>query len=142
MQRRQLEWLLLTNVRLVSFGEAPERITSCWCRWLTAVFFRLLESGCQVAGRRSGTANHLKRFIALLRILVWRSYWLTHFSSCALDALGAVVLTDHDTKALYAAIKRTLLSPADVPTVRPTTHRVAQLAGVLNCGEAASQGRW
>lgn len=129
---RRLEWLLLTNVPVTSFADAVERIRWYRCRWLIEIFFRVLKSGCKVEDCRLGTADRLQRFIAVLSIVAWRLYWLTHFSRYASEAPCTVVLADHEWKSLFATINRTSQSPTETPTVRQAVHWVARLGGFLD----------
>jgi hypothetical protein len=129
---RRLEWLLLTNVRVVDFEDAIERISWYRCRWLIEIFFRVLKTGCRVEHCRLGTADRLKRFIVLLCIVAWRLYWLTHFSRYARDAPCTLILADHEWKALYVRINRTSPSGIDAPTVSQVVHWVARLGGFLD----------
>lgn len=126
-----LEWLLLTNVPVESFDDAVERVKWYRCRWHIEVYFKVLKSGCKVEDCRLGTADRLERFIALLSIIAWRLYWLTHINRHASDAPCTIILTDHEWQALYATINRTSRLPEQIPTVRQTIRWVAQLGGFL-----------
>jgi hypothetical protein len=128
---KPLEWLLITNVAVQSFGEAVERVKWYRCRWHIEVYFKVLKSGCRVEDCRLGTAERLKRFIALLSIIAWRLYWMTHINRHAPHAPCTIVLAEHEWHALYATIRRTQKLPKDLPTVRQAIRWIAQLGGFL-----------
>jgi hypothetical protein len=126
-----LEWLLLTNVPVVTFEDAVERVKWYRARWHIEVYFKVLKSGCNVEKCRLGTAQRLIRFLALSSIVAWRLYWITHINRHTPDALCTLVLTDHEWRALYAIIHKTTIAPQQTPTVRQAVRWIAQLGGFL-----------
>jgi hypothetical protein len=128
---KPLEWLLITNVAVQSFGEAVERIKWYRCRWHIEVYFKVLKSGCRVEDCRLGTAERLKRFIALLSIIAWRLYWMTHINRHAPDAPCTTIMAKHEWRALYATIQRPRKLPENPPTVCQAIRWIAQLGGFL-----------
>ena len=127
-----LEWLLLTNVPVPNFTQAVERVKWYRCRWHIEVYFKVLKSGCNIEACRLGTAERLKRFIALTSVIAWRLYWMTHISRHMPDAPCTVVLVDYEWHALYAKIYHTTTLPAQPPTVRQALHWLARLGGFLD----------
>ena len=126
-----LEWLLLTNVPVLSLEDAVERVQWYRCRWQVEIYFRVLKSGCHIEQCRLGNAARLERFIALKSVIAWRLYWMTHINRCAPEAPCVLVLAEHEWHALYATIHRTAQLPAQTPTVRQVVRWVAQLGGFL-----------
>jgi hypothetical protein len=126
-----LEWLLLTNVAVNSFDDALQRVRWYRCRWHIEVYHKVLKSGCKVEDCRLGTADRLIRYLTLSSIIAWRLYWLTHMNRHHADAPCIVVLTDHEWRALYAAIHHTAVPPPHMPTVGQVVRWIAQMGGFL-----------
>lgn len=126
-----LEWLLLTNIPVLSFQDAVERVKWYRCRWHIEVYFKVLKSGCKVEDCRLQTAARLKRYLTLFGVIAWRLYWLTHINRQSPDAPCSTVLTEHEWQALYATIHRTTVLPQQMPTVRQVVRWIAQLGGFL-----------
>lgn len=126
-----LEWLLLTNVPVQSFADAVERVRWYRSRWQIEIYFRVLKSGCHVEECRLGTADRLEHFIALVSVIAWRLYWMTHINRQTPDASCVLVLAEHEWHALYATIHRTTHLPTQPPTVRQAVRWIAQLGGFL-----------
>ncbi len=126
-----LEWLLLSNQPVHSFDDALEHIRWYRCRWQIEVYFKVLKSGCKVEDCRLATADRLLRFLTLCCIIAWRLYWLTHINRILPDEPCTTALTEHEWRALYAAINRTTRPSDQVPTVRQAIRWIAQLGGFL-----------
>jgi hypothetical protein len=126
-----VEWMLLANSEISSAEDAILRIRWYRCRWHIENYHKVLKSGCRIEDCRLGTAERLKRFLALMAVIAWRLYWLTHMNRQDPDASCGTVLEEHEWKALYAKINRTPESPAKPPTVREAVRWIAQLGGFL-----------
>ncbi len=126
-----LSWLLLTTVPVRSFEEAIERIRWYRHRWQIEVYFKVLKSGCQVEKSQLATTDRLRPLIALLAIIAWRLFWLTHLARHQPDAPCTAILTDHEWRALYRFTHKTDPRPDHIPTVLEATLWIAQLGGFL-----------
>jgi hypothetical protein len=72
------DWLLLTNVAMATWRDAPERIGYSWVRPGTLSWHTMLTSGDSVEdGRREATARRTP-YVALLGVVAWRLCWRTH----------------------------------------------------------------
>ena len=107
------------------------RIAWYKCRWNIENYHKVLKSGCRIESTRLGTADRLKRFLALMGVVAWRLYWLTHVNRQNPEDTCETVLEEHEWKALYAKINRTAVSPAKPPTVREAVRWIAKLGGFL-----------
>ncbi|MBI4093460.1 IS4 family transposase [Candidatus Kaiserbacteria bacterium] len=126
-----LEWMLLTNVPVKSFEDAVERVNWYKLRWHIENFHKVLKSGCNIELCRLETAERLERYVTLFSIIAWRLYWLTHISRASPDASCAMVLADHEWKALYCKMKKTRALPSKPPTIREAIRWIASLGGFL-----------
>lgn len=75
-----LEWMLLTNVPVLSLPHAIERIEWYCLRWQIEIFHKILKSGCRVEACRLMTAERLLRYLTLMCVVAWRLFWLTHLN--------------------------------------------------------------
>ena len=116
-----LEWLLLTTVPVLTFNDAVERIRWYRQRWQIEVYHKILKSGCAVEKCQLATAARLARFLALFAIIARQQP----------DAPCTVVLADHEWRALNAHFRRSVQSPARVPTVAEAMLWIARLGGFL-----------
>jgi len=127
-----LLWLLLTNVPVQSFADAVERIKWYRCRWHIEVYFKVLKSGYRIEDCRLKTAERLQRFLALMCVVAWRLYWLTHIGRHCPDLPCTVVVADHEWRALYVKIHGKPVPPQMLPTVGQVVRWIARLGGFLD----------
>ena len=130
--KNPLCWLLLTTIPVLSFDDALERVQWYRQRWQIEVYHKVLKSGCHVERSQLADSQALIPFIALLSIIAWRLFWLTHIRRHDPDAPCTLVLTTPEWQSLYAFHHRTSLLPSEVPTVAQATLWIAQLGGFLN----------
>ena len=126
-----LDWLLLSNVAIESWQDATERIGWYCVRPGIESWHKILKSGCTVEECRLEEAERLKPYLALMGIIAWRLFWLTHINRQTPEASCTTILADHEWKALYTAIHRRADLPATPPTVRQAVRWIAQLGGFL-----------
>ncbi len=72
-----LEWMLLTDLQVISFEEAKEKVAWYCLRWRIEVFHKTLKSGLKVEQCRLQRADRLIRYLTVMSIIAWRIYWLT-----------------------------------------------------------------
>lgn len=129
--KEPLDWMLFTTVPVKSFADAFERI--CWykVRWNIEVWHKVLKSGCTVEDCRLETGEKLIRYLTLMSVIAWRLFWMVQMNRQHPEAPCTVVLTEHEWKALYAAIHRKTQFPEILPTVGQVIRWMAQLGGFL-----------
>ena len=126
-----LDWKLLTNVSVITFEDAVERVSWYKKRWNIETYFKVVKSGCKVEDCRFETADRLIRYLTLMGIIAWRLFWMTKINRTDPEAPCSIVLAEHEWKALYSAIHRTRELPEQLPTVRQVVHWIARLGGFL-----------
>ena len=124
-------WRLLSDVVVISYADALERINWYCKRWQIEVYHKVLKSGCTVENCRLQTSDRLMPYLALSSIIAWRLFWMTHLNRQSPDIPCTAFLSEHEWRALYAVIHKTILLPKTVPTVRQAVHWIAQLGGFL-----------
>ena len=126
-----IEWLLLTNIPVLSLADARQRVRWYQSRWQVEEFHKVLKSGCRVEACRLQTAQRLIRYVTLCSVIAWRLYWLTHINRTTPTAPATTILTPEEVTALQITTTGTL-SPSDSPlTVRAAIRLIAKLGGFL-----------
>jgi Transposase DNA-binding/Transposase Tn5 dimerisation domain len=126
-----VEWLLLTNVAIVTWADVTERVGWYCVRPGIESFHKVLKSGCTVEECRLEDAERLTPYLTLMSVIAWRLFWLTHLNRQAPAQSCTAILADHEWKALYTTIHRTSSLPERPPTVRQAVRWIGQLGGFL-----------
>jgi hypothetical protein len=140
-----LEWMLLTNVPVNNFEDALERIAWYTKRWSIELYHKVLKSGCKVEDCLLETAARLQRYLALMSVIAWRLFWLTHINRQSPEASCTTILAAAEWQALYCRINKTTELPKEPPTVRQAVRWIARLGGFLgrkNDGEPGITVIW
>jgi Transposase Tn5 dimerisation domain len=140
-----LEWMLLTNVAVHNFDQAVERIAWYCQRWSIELYHKVIKSGCRVEACLLETAERLERYLALMCVVAWRLFWLTHINRHNPDASCTTILAPHEWQSLYCKINKTTQLPPNPPTVRQAVRWIAKLGGFLarkNDGEPGITVIW
>ena len=80
---KPIEWLLLTNERVMTLDEAVLRVGWYRRRWLAEIFFRIIKSGCRVEALQLATVERLERALVIYLVIAWRSLYLELGKTCA-----------------------------------------------------------
>lgn len=126
-----IEWMLLTNVVVTNFVEAVERVSWYQVRFSIEVYHKVLKSGCQVEAARLGTADRLKKHLAVMSVIAWRLFWMTFLNRVSAETECTMFLAEHEWQALYCRIHKRKNLPEKVPTVREAVRWIAKLGGFL-----------
>jgi hypothetical protein len=65
-QCEALEWILITNVPVLTVADAWERVAWYRCRWLVEDYHKCLKTGCGLERRQLQDADKLKRLLGIL----------------------------------------------------------------------------
>jgi hypothetical protein len=126
-----LDWLLLTNVAIATWLDATERIGYSCVRPGIESWHNFLKSGWSVEDGRLEEAERLKPYVALMGVVAWRLFWLTHINRQTPAAPCTTILAEHEWKARSTTIHRSPTIPAVAPSVRQAVRSLAQLGGFL-----------
>lgn len=126
-----LEWMLLTNMPINNFEDALEHIEWYCQRWSIELYHKILKSGCHVEDCLLETAARLKRYLALMSVIAWRLFWLTHINRQNPAAPCTTILAEAEWQALYCRINKTTDLPKEPPTVRQAVRWIAKLGGFI-----------
>src|SRR5207302_1850777 len=126
-----IEWLLLTTVAVETVDDAIERVQWYSCRWGIEVWHRILKSGCHLEARQFQKAARLRRALALYSVLAWRIFYATMLARAVPDAPCSVLLEPDEWQALYCAVHRVPIPPAEPPPLGQAVTWIAQLGGFV-----------
>jgi hypothetical protein len=127
---KPIEWLLLTNERVVTLEEACLRVDWYRRRWLVEVFFRILKSGCEVEALQLETAERLERALVIYLVIGWRILHLVTLGRDCPHLPCDVVFAPEEWQAAWLIAKRQP-PPEAPPTLGEMTRIVAGFGGFL-----------
>ena len=120
------DWLLLTNVAMATWRDAPERIGYSWVRPGTLSWHTMLTSGGSVEDGRREAAARSTPYVALLGVVAWRLCWRTHSNRQTPAAPCPTMLAAHAWNARATTIHRAPARRAVAPAVRQAVRALAQ----------------
>jgi len=126
-----LEWMLLTNIPVVTFDNAAEKLKWYTRRWGIEIFHRTLKSGCKIEERQLGNADSIESCLAIDLVVAWRIYHLAKLGRAIPDVPCTVYFAEEEWKALNAFITKNPIPPEKAPTLREAIRMVASLGGFL-----------
>jgi hypothetical protein len=124
-------WHLLTNIPVLSFEEAVEKVTWYSYRWNIELFHKVLKSGCKIEDCQLRTAERLKKIILLKSVIAWRVFWLSRMWRLEKESVCEQLLTPLEWKLLYRKVHRSKKAPKAPPNVENTILWIAKLGGHL-----------
>lgn len=127
----KIEWMLCTNIPVLNYSDAIEKIKWYCLRWRIEVYFKVIKSGFNVERCRLETAECLIRYLAVISIVAWRVFWLTLASRTTNNITVSEFLTDDEWKVLYMKFNPESKIPKHPPSVKKITVWIAQLGGFL-----------
>ena len=125
----QIEWMLLTNIPVINYKEAVEKIKWYCLRWRIEVYFKVIKSGFKVEDCRLENADRLIRYLAVISIIAWRVYWLTLVSRTSPNLSSLIFLNEFDWKILFVKFNSNKKIPKCPPSMKQITIWIAQLGG-------------
>ncbi|MGH8278962.1 MAG: IS4 family transposase [Gammaproteobacteria bacterium] len=140
---KPLEWMLLTTVAIDNLDAAVEKLKWYALRWNIEVFHRTLKSGCRIEDRQLGQAERLQACLAIDLVVAWRIQHLTKLGRDVPQAPCSVYFAEPQWRALMIFTEG--VAPAEPPSLREATRRVAALGGFLgrkSDGEPGTQTLW
>jgi hypothetical protein len=142
---KAVEWLLLTTWAVGDGAGALEVVEWYACRWGIEVWHRILKSGCRIEARQLETAARLRRCLALYSVIAWRILYATMLARVAPDVPCTALLEPEEWQALWVAIHKRAVPPAQPPSLRQAVRWIGQLGGFLGRkgdGEPGAEVLW
>lgn len=127
---KPLQWMLLTDVPVITVEHALERLQWYARRWGIEVFHRILKSGCRIEGRQLAAADRLEACLAIDMVVAWRIHHLTYLGRTAPDLPCTIAFSDDQWKAVIVVNTRKP-PPQQPPSLATMIVLVAKLGGFL-----------
>jgi Druantia protein DruA/Transposase DNA-binding/Transposase Tn5 dimerisation domain len=140
-----LEWMLLTTLPANTVEEAIEKLDWYAKRWGVEIFHKVIKSGCRIEERQLAEARRLENCLAIDLVAAWRIFHLTMLGRQDPGQPCTAFFDDDEWKALIAFREGVDAIPAEPPTLREATRRVANLGGFLGRkgdGEPGVKSLW
>ncbi|MCP4488867.1 MAG: IS4 family transposase, partial [Gammaproteobacteria bacterium] len=127
----KIEWVLYTNIPIICYSDAIEKIQWYCLRWRIEDYFKVIKSGFHVEKCRLETAERLIRYLAVISIVAWRVFWLTLVSRTSPKASVNAVLSDEEWKILFILFNPNRKIPKKPPDLVNVVTWIAQLGGFM-----------
>jgi hypothetical protein len=126
-----VEWLLLTSLPVGDVEQVRQVIQYYCVRWMIAVFFRTLKTGCRVEERRFEHIERLLSCLAVYLIVAWRTLYVCRLGRSCPDISCEAVFEPAEWKSVWKITHRTA-PPRVPPPLGAMVRLVAQLGGYVN----------
>lgn len=126
-----IEWVLHTNIPILNYENAIEKIKWYCLRWRIEVYFKVIKSGFNVENCRLLTAERLIRYLAVISVVAWKVFWLTMVSRTSSFTTVSELLEDDEWKILFAKFNPGIQIPTEPPKLKKVICWIAQLGGFL-----------
>ncbi len=103
---KAVEWFLLTTMDITSAAEAEQCLRWYCLRWRIEDWHRVLKSGCRIEDLAHGTAERLRRAIAINLVIAWRIMLMTLLGRQTPELPAAVLFSDIELRTLRAYAKK------------------------------------
>jgi len=127
---KPIHWLLITTLPIESFEQAWQCVYWYSLRWLIERFHFTLKSGCRIEQLQLGTADRLKKALAIYSLVACYLMRLTYYSRLHPDCSCEVVLEPQEWKLLRRRFQPKNRS-SKPPTMKEAIVWIAQLGGFL-----------
>ena len=126
-----VEWMLLTNLPVLSFDDACEKVRWYSLRWRIEMYFKVLKSGFRVEACRLGHAERLARYLTIMSIVAWRLFMVTLIARTDPNTPCTRFLADDEWKVLYRKTHKNRIPPKKPPCTGDVVVWIARLGGFL-----------
>jgi len=126
-----IEWMLLTNLPVMSYEDAYEKALWYCLRWRIEMYFKVLKSGFRVESCRLGHADRLAKYLTVMSIVAWRLFMITLIARTDPITPCSTFLTDQEWKALFLHANTNKPIPKEPPAISIIVIWIAKLGGYL-----------
>jgi len=103
---KAVEWFLLTTVEIATSADAEQCLRWYTLRWRIEDWHRVLKSGCRIGKLAHGTAERLRRAIAINLVIAWRIMVMTLLGRENPELPAEVIFSDVELRVLHAYAKK------------------------------------
>jgi hypothetical protein len=125
-----IEWLLITDLSVISFEEAYEKIQWYTCRWQIELFFKVLKSGCTIE-KLQLTEKNFSACLGFYMIVAWRILYLVAIGRDCPETSCECVFSIEEWQTTYIISYRKK-PPKVPPKLNEMIRMVASLGGYIN----------
>lgn len=126
-----IEWMLLTNIAIMSYEDAYEKVLWYCLRWRIEMYFKVLKSGFRVESCRLGHADRLARYLTVMSIVAWRLFMITLIARTDPATPCSTLLADQEWKVLFLKANKKMTIPKKPPSIGNVVIWIAKLGGYL-----------
>jgi hypothetical protein len=126
-----IEWMLLTNIAIMSYEDAYEKVLWYCLRWRIEMYFKVLKSGFRVESCRLGHADRLARYLTVMSIVAWRLFMITLIARTDPATPCSTLLADQEWKVLFLKANKKKTIPKKPPSIGNVVIWIAKLGGYL-----------
>ncbi len=125
-----IEWLLITDLPILTFEDACEKIQWYVCRWQIEIFFKVLKSGCKIE-KLQLTDKNFSACLGFYLIIAWRILYLVMIGRHSPEMSCECVFSKEEWQTTYVVVHRK--KPPHIPiSLNEMIRMVASLGGYLN----------
>lgn len=125
-----IEWILLTNLSVVTYEEACEKIQWYLCRWEIEIYFKILKSGCNVE-KLQLSDNNFDICLRLYMIIAWRILFVTMLGRACPEMSCEIVFSSEEWQTAFILTKKTK-PPEKALSLNEMIKMLASLGGYMN----------
>lgn len=125
----RIEWLLLTNKLVASFGQAREVIDGYSRRWRVEEFHKTWKSECTVEDTQLRDVQAITVWATLLASVAMRIQRLMQLSRTTPDLPADQELTRYEIEAVIRIKQPKDFKPGDIPPIATAVRWIAELGG-------------
>jgi len=126
-----IEWMLLTNLPVMSYEDAYEKVLWYCLRWRIEMYFKVLKSGFRVESCRLGHADRLAKYLTVMSIVAWRLFMITLIARTDPATPCSTLLADQEWKVLFLQANTNKTIPKKPPSIGIVVIWIAKLGGYL-----------
>lgn len=126
-----LEWMLLTDIPILTFESALEKLKWYKARWHIENYHKVLKSGCNIEKSKLNHGDKLEKLATLMSIIAARVYQLKLAGRNTPHSPCTDLFKDEEWKILYQYVHKRKTLPGEVPTAQEVMLWIAKLGGFL-----------
>jgi hypothetical protein len=127
----KLEWMLYTNIAVLTTDDALEKVHWYCLRWRIETWHKVIKSGLLVEECRLANAERLIKYLAVMSIVAWRIFWITMLARVIPDSPCSICFDECEWKILSIKFAKNTADKLAVPTLAQAVKWLAQLGGFL-----------
>ena len=126
----RIEWLLITNLPVLNFEDACEKIQWYTCRWQIEIFFKILKSGCTIE-KLQLTDKNFSACLNFYIIIAWRILYVVILGRHSPNVSCECIFSKEEWQTTYIITYKEK-PPSTPPTLNAMIRMVAALGGYIN----------